>query len=130
MTIAGDFITTMSFKGVVLSGVMGAATAAAYICYVHAFKMVGSPAFNVGYAMKLGLNGWFIIAVLFSATSILARPFLFELLGGQKGYFVMTGIGAVVATAVIVSFFRERFETYQIIGALMAICGSILVARG
>lgn len=128
--LAAEIMSGFSWKGIVLSGGMGLATACAYICYVEAFKVAGSPGVNMGYVLKLGFNPWFIVAVLMSAMTIVGRPFIFEALGAQKGYFVMVGIGSVVATAVIVGYFKERFEVYQVIGALMAICGSILVAKG
>ena len=130
MTLAGELLGVFSWRGIMLSSLMGLATAGAYICYIEAFKIAGSPGFNLGYITRLGLNPWFVVAAVMSAGAIVARPFVFEALGAQRGYFVMVGVGSVVATIVIVSFFKEHFNTYQWIGALMAVCGSILVARG
>lgn len=130
MTIAGEIATQVSWRGILVSGMIGMATAGAYICYIEAFRNVGAPAATISYVTKLALSPYFIVAVLLSGSSIVARPFLYEALGAQKGYFVMVGIGAVVSTAIIIAFFRERMDNLQYIGALMAICGSILVARG
>ena len=130
MTIAADLVSAVSWKGVAVSMIMGAGTAGAYIFYIEAFRAVGSPSMSLAYASRLVMNPYFVLAVFMSGSSIFARPFLYESLGAQRGYFVMAGIGAVVATSVIVAVFRERMDNLQYVGALMAICGSVLVARG
>lgn len=127
--LALDFVSSFSWKGIGLCGFMGVASAGAYICYTNAFRVVGSPSATFDYAMKLGLSPWFIVAVLMSALTIFARPFVYEALGGQRGYFVMTGVGAMLSAVVIVGFFKEKFDTYQYIGMVLCICGALLVAR-
>ena len=70
-----------------LCGFMGVASAGAYICYTNAFRLVGSPSATFDYALRLGFSPWFVGAVLMSALTIFARPFIYEALGGQRGYF-------------------------------------------
>ena len=127
--LALDFVSSFSWKGIGLCGFMGVASAGAYICYTNAFRMVGAPSATFDYALRLGLSPWFIGAVFMSALTIFARPFIYEALGGQKGYFVMTGIGAMLSAVVIVGFFKEKFDTYQYLGMVLCICGALLVAR-
>ena len=127
--MATDLVNSLNWKGMVMCGFMGVAAAGAYICYTNAFRVVGSPSATFNYALKLGLSPWFIGAIFMSALTILARPFIYEALGGQRGYFVMTGIGAMISAVIIVGFFGDKFDTYQYIGMVLCICGALLVAR-
>ena len=127
--MAATLIGTLSWKGLLMSGFMGVAAGGAYICYTNAFKIVGSPSATFDNDFRLGFSPWFISAVIMSGLTKVARPIIYEALGGQRGYFVMTGVGAMISALIIVSFFKERFDIYQYIGMVLCICGALLVAR-
>jgi len=118
----------VSVKGLLYALAMGVATGGGYLAYVNAFKAVGSPALNMTYLTNLSFNPWFIVAIILSGSTILLRPFVYEAVGASRGYWILSGVGAVGASFIVVMILKERMEPLQWVGAFMAICGSILVA--